>query len=125
MSNEKQRNRPASRQLQDKVDRVAPAGFSPIGNETWRWLPFWCARWEWLSAALLKLIRRCARTIERCAQAASRLQERVQRRETRETEGMLVQASQGQSGSAHVVVLGNEKGVSGKSTVAMHIAIAC
>jgi chromosome partitioning protein len=37
---------------------------------------------------------------------------------------MLVQASQGQSGSAHVVVLGNEKGGSGKSTVAMHIAIA-
>jgi chromosome partitioning protein len=37
---------------------------------------------------------------------------------------MLVQARQGQSGSAHVVVLGNEKGGSGKSTVAMHIAIA-
>ena len=30
---------------------------------------------------------------------------------------MLVQASQGQSGSAHVVVLGNEKGGSGKSTM--------
>jgi len=37
---------------------------------------------------------------------------------------MLVQASQGQSGSAHVVVLDNEKGGSGKSAVAMHIAIA-
>lgn len=37
---------------------------------------------------------------------------------------MLVQASQGQSGSAHVVVLGNEKGGSGKSTVAWHIAVA-
>src|SRR3974390_1760500 len=29
-----------------------------------------------------------------------------------------------QSMSAHVVVLGNEKGGSGKSTVAMHVAIA-
>src|SRR6266498_356124 len=37
---------------------------------------------------------------------------------------MLVQASQGQFGSAHVVVLGNEKGGSGKSTSALHIAIA-
>src|SRR5437870_3295542 len=37
---------------------------------------------------------------------------------------MLLQTSQGQSGSAHVVVLGNEKGGSGKSTVAMHIAVA-
>jgi chromosome partitioning protein len=37
---------------------------------------------------------------------------------------MLVQTSQGQSGSAHVVVLGNEKGGSGKSTVALHIAVA-
>src|SRR3954452_4966870 len=37
---------------------------------------------------------------------------------------MLVQTSQGQSGSAHVVVLGNEKGGSGKSTTALHIAIA-
>src|ERR1700720_2510963 len=37
---------------------------------------------------------------------------------------MLVQASQGQSGSAHVVVLGNEKGGSGKSTTALHIAVA-
>ena len=37
---------------------------------------------------------------------------------------MLVQASQGQSGSAHVVVLGNEKGWSGKSTTALHIAVA-
>jgi len=37
---------------------------------------------------------------------------------------MLVQTSQGQSGSAHVVVLGNEKGGSGKSTTALHIAVA-
>src|SRR3954453_22655158 len=37
---------------------------------------------------------------------------------------MLVQASPGQSGAAHVVVLGNEKGGSGKSTTALHIAIA-
>src|SRR5438045_6082458 len=37
---------------------------------------------------------------------------------------MLVQASYGQSGSAHVVVLGNEKGCSGKSTTALHIAVA-
>src|ERR1700709_2261906 len=37
---------------------------------------------------------------------------------------MLIQASQGQSGSAHVVVLGNEKGGSGKSTTALHIAVA-
>src|SRR6202171_6641496 len=37
---------------------------------------------------------------------------------------MLVQTSQGQSGSAHVVVLGNEKGGSGKSTVPLHIAVA-
>jgi chromosome partitioning protein len=37
---------------------------------------------------------------------------------------MLVQATPGQSGSAHVVVLGNEKGGSGKSTIALHIAVA-
>ena len=37
---------------------------------------------------------------------------------------MLVQSAQGQSGSAHVVVLGNEKGGSGKSTTALHIAVA-
>jgi len=37
---------------------------------------------------------------------------------------MLVQASQGQSGSAHVVVLGNEKGGSRKSTTALHVAVA-
>src|ERR1700743_3666078 len=36
---------------------------------------------------------------------------------------MLLQTSQGQSGSAHVVVLGNEKGGSGKSTTALHIAV--
>jgi chromosome partitioning protein len=37
---------------------------------------------------------------------------------------MLSQATLGQSGSAHVVVLGNEKGGSGKSTIALHIAVA-
>lgn len=38
--------------------------------------------------------------------------------------GMLVQANMRRSASAHVVVLGNEKGGSGKSTTAMHIAAA-
>jgi flavin reductase (DIM6/NTAB) family NADH-FMN oxidoreductase RutF len=33
MSNEKQRNRPASRQWQDKVGGVAPAGLSPVGSK--------------------------------------------------------------------------------------------
>src|SRR5258705_10837148 len=37
---------------------------------------------------------------------------------------MLVQTSQGQSGSAHGVGLGNEKGGSGKSTTALHISVA-
>src|SRR5438105_10600825 len=37
---------------------------------------------------------------------------------------MLVQATSGVPRSAHVIVLGNEKGGSGKSTVAMHIAVA-
>lgn len=37
---------------------------------------------------------------------------------------MLMQTSQGQSGTAHVIVLGNEKGGSGKSTTALHIAVA-
>ena len=37
---------------------------------------------------------------------------------------MLLQAGQPKSGSAHVVVLGNEKGGSGKSTTALHIAVA-
>jgi chromosome partitioning protein len=37
---------------------------------------------------------------------------------------MLMQASQNRSGSAHVIVLGNEKGGSGKSTTALHIAVA-
>ena len=37
---------------------------------------------------------------------------------------MLVQASPAQSGSAHVIVLGNEKGGSGKSTTAFHVAVA-
>jgi chromosome partitioning protein len=42
----------------------------------------------------------------------------------KEARPMLVQASQTQTGSAHVVVLGNEKGGSGKSTTALHIAVA-
>ncbi|MEA2903156.1 MAG: chromosome partitioning protein [Alphaproteobacteria bacterium] len=37
---------------------------------------------------------------------------------------MLVQASTRRPASAHVVVLGNEKGGSGKSTTAMHVAVA-
>lgn len=37
---------------------------------------------------------------------------------------MLVQSSKGTGGSAYVVVVGNEKGGSGKSTTAVHIAIA-
>jgi chromosome partitioning protein len=37
---------------------------------------------------------------------------------------MLMQMNQGQSRSAHVIVLGNEKGGSGKSTTALHIAVA-
>ena len=37
---------------------------------------------------------------------------------------MLVQSIQETRQSAHVVVLGNEKGGSGKSTTAMHIAVA-
>src|SRR3954470_23342820 len=37
---------------------------------------------------------------------------------------MLVQTTPRQSGTAHVVVLGNEKGGSGKSTTALHIAVA-
>src|SRR5712692_11332314 len=37
---------------------------------------------------------------------------------------MLMQASRRRSPSAHVVVLGNEKGGAGKSTIAMHIAAA-
>jgi chromosome partitioning protein len=37
---------------------------------------------------------------------------------------MLLQASNRGSSSAHVVVLGNEKGGSGKSTIALHIAVA-
>jgi chromosome partitioning protein len=37
---------------------------------------------------------------------------------------MLVQAPLGLPGSAHVIVLGNEKGGSGKSTTAMHVAVA-
>jgi chromosome partitioning protein len=39
-------------------------------------------------------------------------------------DAMLLQASKGPSGSAYVVVLGNEKGGSGKSTTAVHIAVA-
>jgi len=37
---------------------------------------------------------------------------------------MFVQATRAQSGSAHVIVLGNEKGGSGKSTTALHVAVA-
>jgi len=37
---------------------------------------------------------------------------------------MLVQANVGRPFSAHVIVLGNEKGGSGKSTTAMHVAVA-
>jgi chromosome partitioning protein len=37
---------------------------------------------------------------------------------------MLLQATSGAPRSAHVIVLGNEKGGSGKSTTAMHIAVA-
>src|SRR3954452_17722432 len=37
---------------------------------------------------------------------------------------MSVQANMRRSASAHVVVLGNEKGGSGKSTTAMHVAAA-
>jgi chromosome partitioning protein len=36
----------------------------------------------------------------------------------------MLQASTGRPASAHVVVLGNEKGGSGKSTTAMHVAVA-
>ena len=37
---------------------------------------------------------------------------------------MLIQPIQETAQSAHVVVLGNEKGGSGKSTTALHIAVA-
>ena len=37
---------------------------------------------------------------------------------------MLMQADVGKPVSAHVIVLGNEKGGSGKSTTAMHVAVA-
>ena len=37
---------------------------------------------------------------------------------------MLLQAGQSKTGSAHVVVLGNEKGGSVKSTTALHVAVA-
>jgi chromosome partitioning protein len=37
---------------------------------------------------------------------------------------MLLQATSGIPRSAHVIVLGNEKGGSGKSTIAMHVAVA-
>ena len=37
---------------------------------------------------------------------------------------MLMQADVGKPCSAHVIVLGNEKGGSGKSTIAMHVAVA-
>ena len=37
---------------------------------------------------------------------------------------MLVQTSAGRSGAAHVIVVGNEKGGTGKSTIAMHLVVA-
>src|SRR5437016_3298451 len=37
---------------------------------------------------------------------------------------MLVQAGGRRAASAHVIVLGNEKGGAGKSTLAMHVAVA-
>ena len=37
---------------------------------------------------------------------------------------MLMQTSRGRPTCAHVVVLGNEKGGAGKSTIAMHVAVA-
>jgi chromosome partitioning protein len=37
---------------------------------------------------------------------------------------MLMQASRRRPASAHVIVLGNEKGGAGKSTIAMHVAVA-
>src|SRR5438552_4815929 len=37
---------------------------------------------------------------------------------------MLLQATSGVPRTAHVIVLGNEKGGSGKSTTAMHVAVA-
>ncbi|MBN8980277.1 MAG: AAA family ATPase [Rhizobiales bacterium] len=37
---------------------------------------------------------------------------------------MLLEAGRPKTGSAHVVVLGNEKGGSGKSTTALHVAVA-
>src|SRR6201986_3387774 len=43
---------------------------------------------------------------------------------TQRLRSMLMQADVGKPFSAHVVVLGSEKGGSGKSTTAMHIAVA-
>jgi chromosome partitioning protein len=37
---------------------------------------------------------------------------------------MLMKARTGKSASAHVIVVGNEKGGTGKSTIAMHVAVA-
>src|ERR1700742_3945422 len=43
---------------------------------------------------------------------------------TQRLRSMLMQADVGKPFSAHVIVLGNEKGGSGKSTTAMHVAVA-
>jgi chromosome partitioning protein len=56
---------------------------------------------------------------ERCALQAERIQPRAQ-----VFVSMLMQADVGKPCSAHVIVLGNEKGGSGKSTIAMHAAVA-
>src|SRR5580692_8205874 len=45
-------------------------------------------------------------------------------RNARVASPMLMQADVGRPFSAHVIVLGNEKGGSGKSTTAMHVAVA-
>src|SRR6201992_169213 len=46
------------------------------------------------------------------------------KRQRRIASPMFMQADAGKPFAAHVLVLGNEKGGSGKSTVAMHVAVA-